>query len=78
MGKQRKGRQKGRNGQSLPDARRDHLAYLERCGQSRTTPRQMQQRDPAPWYLPDLGLTRDPYVERVPPPGELPPVIRTR
>ncbi len=68
---------RARRRQNLPDVRRDYLMHLERQGRVQTTPRQFQQLDPDPWYLVDLGLRREPFGS-APPPGELPPIIRTR
>jgi len=61
---------------SQSDERRDWLMQQERRGRVQTTPKEWQQRDPAPWYLPELGLHREPF-QTTPPRGEWPPIIRT-
>ncbi|WP_272977125.1 hypothetical protein [Deinococcus geothermalis] len=62
-------------GCGLAVARRDYRAHQERQAQARTGKR--RQRDPAPWYLPDLGLTRNCW-QTCPARGELPSIIRTQ
>ncbi|UQN06775.1 hypothetical protein [Deinococcus sp. QL22] len=61
---------------SQPDERRDWLMKEERRRRLQTTPKEWKQLDPAPWYLPELGLIHDPF-QSTPPRGELPPIIRT-
>lgn len=73
--KARRARQQSR-GCGLPDARREYLTHLERRGRLQTTPAELRrQAVREPFFLWELGLTRDCYVERVPryEPG---PVIR--
>lgn len=61
---------------SQTDERRDWVVQQEARGRVQTTPKEWKQRDPAPWYLPELGLQREPF-QSSPPRGELPPIIRT-
>ncbi|WP_019008965.1 hypothetical protein [Deinococcus aquatilis] len=51
---------------SQSDDRRDWLMQQEARGRVQTTPKQWKQRDPTPWYLPDLGLEREPFIGQVP------------
>lgn len=57
---------------SQPDERRDWLMKQERRGR---VPKEWKQRDPAPWYLPELGLEREPFMGQVPRYQEV-PVVR--
>ncbi|WP_034382994.1 hypothetical protein [Deinococcus sp. YIM 77859] len=68
-------RRRQRQDCGLAVARRDYRAHQEHQARART--RKQSQRDPQPWYLPELGLTRDCW-QTCPARGELPPVVRRR
>lgn len=68
--------------QPAPDGARDWCASRETRGLTQTTPREFYAQARGgpirePFYLPELGLTRDCW-QTCPPRGELPPIIRTR
>lgn len=63
-----------RQAERLPDARKAHLAHLERRGRLLTTPEDFRRRAVSePFYLADLGLTRECWTAE--PPYQPPPVI---
>ncbi len=75
MSKKSSKRRRQQQGYALPDVRRDYLMHLERRGRLQTTPREWVVREP--FYLPELGLTRECW-QTCPARGELPPIIHTR
>ncbi|THF70487.1 hypothetical protein E7T06_07215 [Deinococcus sp. Arct2-2] len=52
--------------QSSTDEGRDRVMEQEERGEVEITPKQWKQLDPAPWYLPELGLEREPFMGLVP------------